>query len=86
MTFWEKNASARDALSSWNAIMKKASFQHPNEVKQVFNHADFLGDGMAIFNIKGNDYRLITHILYRWQVVYILWVGTHAQYDKLTEA
>lgn len=65
--------------------MKRSVFTHPNEIKQVFNHADFLGDGIAIFNIKGNDFRLIVHIIYRWQVVYILWVGSHAAYDKLSE-
>lgn len=83
--FWEKNSSSREALESWNAIMKAVSVDHPNELKEVFNHADFIGEGIVIFNIKGNDFRLIAHIKYRWQVVFVLWIGSHAEYDKLSK-
>jgi HTH-type transcriptional regulator/antitoxin HigA len=65
--------------------MKENRFVHPNELRTVFNHIDFIGDGVAIFNIKGNDYRLIVHIKYKWQVIFILWIGTHTEYDKLTK-
>ena len=82
--FWEQHPAAREALESWNATMKSRDFQNPNEVKRVFNHADFLGDGVAIFNIKGNDYRLIVNIMYPWKVVFVLWIGPHKEYDKLT--
>jgi len=83
--FWEQNVGAREALESWNAFMKENRFGHPNELRTVFNHIDFIGDGVAIFNIKGNDYRLIVHIKYKWQVIFILWIGTHTEYDRLTK-
>jgi mRNA interferase HigB len=83
--FWERHPSARDGLESWYALMKESHFGHPAEVRRLFNHADFLGNGIAIFNIKGNDYRLIVDMMYKWQVVFVLWIGTHAEYDRLTE-
>ena len=70
--FWEEKPDARDALESWNAFMLNSSFKNPNELRAVFNHADFIGNGITIFNIKGNDYRLIVHMMYKWQVVFIL--------------
>ena len=83
--FWEGHSTARDALESWNAFMKEANFENSNELRKAFNHVDFIGDGITIFNIKGNDFRLIVHMMYKWGVVFILWIGTHAEYDKLSE-
>tara|TARA_R100001015_G_C4619810_1_gene176616 strand:+ start:69 stop:383 length:315 start_codon:yes stop_codon:yes gene_type:complete len=83
--FWEEHSSARDAIESWYAFLNANDFVSPNQLRKVFNHVDFIGDGICIFNIKGNDFRLITHMMYQWNVVFILWIGTHADYDKLSE-
>ena len=79
--FWEKHSDAKEPLLDWYNIARKASWQNLVEVRENFRHADSVGD-CTIFNIKGNDYRLITVIHYRVQRVYVLHVLTHKDYDK----
>ena len=67
----------------WYHIASKATWHNLSEVRQVFRHADLVGD-KTVFNIKGNDYRLIVHILYTTQTIYIRDLLTHAEYDKGT--
>jgi mRNA interferase HigB len=79
--FWEKRADAREPLLDWYNVARKASWQNLAEVRDSFRHADPVGD-CTVFNIKGNDYRLITVIKYRAQRMYVLHVLTHKEYDK----
>lgn len=65
----------------WYGITSKATWHNLNEVRQSFPHADQVGD-KTVFNIKGNDYRLIVHILYSKGIIYIRHLLTHAEYDK----
>jgi mRNA interferase HigB len=52
-------------------------------LKQKFKNASIIGDGRVVFNIKGNDYRLVVAIKYDFQVIFIRFIGTHSQYDKI---
>ena len=63
--------------------MRQASWQNPNELKADFPSASVLGNNRVVFNIKGNDYRLIVAVLYGAQAVLIKFIGTHAQYDRV---
>lgn len=79
--FWENRPDAKEPLLDWYNVALKSSWQNLAEVRESFRHADPVGD-CTVFNIKGNDYRLITVIKYRAQRVYALYVLTHKEYDK----
>ncbi len=68
-------------LNAWFKVASTANWTSIVEVRQTYPHADFV-DPVTVFNIKGNDYRLITKIEYRWGLVFIKEVLTHAEYDK----
>lgn len=68
-------------VNAWYHIASKAAWHSLNEVRQTYPQADLVGD-KAVFNIKGNDYRLIVHIQYKTQTIYIRHLLTHAEYDK----
>ena len=67
--------------SDWYSIASKAEWHSLSEVRQTFRHADLVGD-ITVFNIKGNDYRLIVYIRYEAGVIYVKELLTHAEYDK----
>lgn len=79
--FWLKHADAEESLLAWYRVVKAATWRHLADVKTIYPHADLVGD-LTVFNIKGNDYRLIVRINYVHQVIYIKAVETHANYDK----
>lgn len=79
-TFWEAYPEAEQPLQDWYSIAKYADWITPNEVKATFGNASLVGNNRVIFNIKGNDFRLIT---YEMRFIFILWVGTHSEYDKI---
>lgn len=81
--FWEKHTDAEGALRGWFRTVEKESWNSFNEVKQTFGSADVIPGNRAVFNIKGNKYRLIVKINYDWKIVYIRFIGTHAEYDKV---
>lgn len=81
--FWEDHADAEGPLRAWVAFVRQASWQSPNELKVDFPSASVLGNNRVVFNIKGNDYRLIVAVLYQAQAVLIKFVGTHAEYDRV---
>jgi mRNA interferase HigB len=70
-------------VAAWYHIASKATWHNLSEVRQTFRHADAVGD-KTVFNIKGNDYRLIVHIDYDHHIVYVKALLTHAEYDKGT--
>ncbi|WP_221393826.1 type II toxin-antitoxin system HigB family toxin [Dyadobacter sp. NIV53] len=72
-----------DALLNWYRQAKAANWNKFQEVKKTFNSADAVGNNRYVFNIKGNDYRLITIIHFDIRTIYIVFVGTHAEYDKV---
>jgi mRNA interferase HigB len=81
--FWEKYPDAEQPLRAWYDKVKKADWQTPSEVKRDYRTASFIANNRVIFNIKGNDYRLIAVVEYQRGVVFIRFVGTHREYDKI---
>jgi len=78
--FWEsspKYDDVRAALESWHKEVTEADWENPQQVKLQFRHASILKDSRVVFNIKGNNYRLVTKINYSYRVVYVRFVGTH---------
>lgn len=83
-SFWEKHNQAEIPLSAWYALVSKAEWKSPADVKAMFGSSvDFVGDNRIIFDIAGNRYRLIVHVAYAYKRVLIKFVGTHADYDKI---
>ena len=81
--FYHTHADAKTALEVWMAMIKEISIQSLNDLKQIANSVDIIGNNRVIFDIKGNKYRIVTVVLVHRQIVYIRWIGTHAQYDKI---
>ncbi|HMD40306.1 MAG TPA: type II toxin-antitoxin system HigB family toxin [Candidatus Acidoferrum sp.] len=79
--FWQIHADAKPSLESWYAVVRRANWQTPMEMKQVYANADLAGR-RTIFNIAGNKYRLIARVNYRTQRVFVLYILTHAEYDR----
>lgn len=74
---------SKNALEAWNREVLKLDWNNPNEIKDMYASASILGDEKVVFNIAGNKYRLIVKINYYAKIVFIKFVGTHKQYDKL---
>ena len=81
--FWEKHADSEDQLKSWYKEACKANWKSPVDVKSEYANASILKGGRAVFNICGNKYRLIVEINYVRQWVFIRFIGTHHDYDKI---
>lgn len=81
--FWEKHRETRSALESWYKEARSAEWRTPNDVKRKFPKARFLEGNRIIFEINGNSIRLIIRVNYEFQVIYIRFIGTHAEYDKI---
>jgi mRNA interferase HigB len=75
--------AARSQYDVWLAIAQRARWSNPEEVKASHPRASILKGGRAVFNIKGNDYRLVAALQYRAGVLVIRFFGTHAQYDRI---
>lgn len=84
--FWTKHPTAEAALSAWYRIVRGAPWPSFADVRATFNSADYVADGKVVFNIGGNNFRLVALMGYRTQRIFILWVGTHAEYDRLNVA
>ena len=84
--FWENQPEYMDAKEptlAWYRYALNADWQTPADVKREFRNASILKDGRVVFNIAGNKYRLVVWINYAYRVVYIRFIGTHAEYDKI---
>lgn len=81
--FYTQNPQAKTALEVWHSNARKAEWKTPDEIKRVYQSVSFLRDNRVIFNIKGNDYRLVVHIDYKRKIVRVKFIGTHSQYDKI---
>lgn len=82
----EQYPAAKTALITWFKEFSSASFDNFNALKQVYGNASLIANHRVIFNIKGNDYRLIVSINFRTQAGYVIWFGTHKEYDKINAA
>ena len=81
--FCLRHADATSALRAWTEEARNASWRTPQDIKNQYRNASFIGSNRVVFNIKGNDYRLVVAVAYRFEAVYIKFIGTHAQYDKV---
>ncbi len=81
--FWDENPEAENSLLEWHDIVASLVWNTPNDVKATFGNASIIDKHQVVFNIKGNDYRLITHIDYSFGLIFLLWIGSHAAYDKI---
>lgn len=81
--FWEKHADCEQQLKSWYLEAEKAQWANLNELKKEYPNASILVQNRVVFNIKGNNYRLIVKINFDHQMIWIRFIGTHAEYDKI---
>ena len=82
LEYSEKHAIVKDALEAWYIEAKTAHWKSSQDVKKLYSSASFLGDNRVVFNIHGNAYRLLLRINYDSETVFILFIGTHAEYSK----
>jgi mRNA interferase HigB len=76
-------ADAREPVMAWFRQVRAADWATPADVKSAIRSASILRDGRAVFNIAGNKYRIVVWINYPYRVVYIRFIGTHRQYDRI---
>lgn len=81
--YWEKHPEVRGALEAWRFFVKQAKWKRPEDVQKDYGDDVILPDNRAVFNIKGNQYRIVVRFNYSAQAVYIRFIGTHAEYDKI---
>ena len=81
--FWSKHNDCEEQLKSWYNETSKTIWKNPNELKKDYPSASILENNRIVFNIKGNNYRLIVKINYEYQIMWIRFIGTHADYDKI---
>lgn len=81
--FWEAHADCKQQLQAWHLEASNAEWKSPGDIKSEYPSASILSDNRIVFNIKGNNYRLIVRISYSHQMLWIRFIGTHAEYDKI---
>ena len=81
--FWQKHPQAEQQLKAWYADTKQSNWQSPADIKAVYANASIVANNRVVFNIKGNDFRLVCSIHYPSGIVFVRFVGTHAEYDKI---
>ena len=81
--FWERHPAAREPLLAWFREVEREDWDTPAAVKAKYRSASIVGCGRVVFNVKGNDYRLVVKINYAYRVVHVRFIGTHAEYDAV---
>ena len=81
--FWERHPDARGPLDDWYNRTRRADWQSPEEIALTWPRFSILRNDRVVFRIKGNDYRLVVAIFYPGRKVYIRFIGTHAEYDRI---
>src|ERR1700744_1583036 len=81
--FSSRHSDAETSLINWYELCGNADWKNFNEVRNTFNSADAVGNDRYVFNIKGNKYRLVALIIFRVRTIFIAFVGTHSEYDKI---
>lgn len=81
--FWESHPDAEQPLLAWFREVEGEDWDTPAKLKEKYRSASIVGDNRVVFNIKGNDCRLVVRINYPYRVVYIRFVGTHSEYDAI---
>jgi len=81
--FWKRHPKAKGPLEAWHQEVAQADWASPSAVKAHFRSASVLQGNRVVFNVAGNQYRLVMKINYPYRVVYIRFIGTHAEYDAI---
>ncbi len=81
--FWRKHPGAEVPLRSWYAMASRVTWRAPAEVKAAYRNASIIANSRIVFNIKGNDYRLVVAVYYNPKMMFIRFIGTHGDYDKI---
>jgi mRNA interferase HigB len=83
LQFWEIHPDAEQPLKTWYDEALNAEWTSPTDIKSTYRNASIIANNRVVFNIKGNNYRLIVHIRYDINIVFIRFVGTHSEYDNV---
>ena len=81
--FWAVHPDSKEALTYWYEVTEEATWHNSMEVKLSFRSADILSSDRVVFDIKGNNFRLIASINYQYQALFVKWIGTHKEYDRV---
>lgn len=83
--FYTQHSDAKTALEDWYSKVTNADWNNFSDIKNTFNSADIVGNKRYVFNIKGNNYRLVAIVLFVAKHVYVRFIGSHSDYDKITD-
>ena len=81
----KKHSASAEPLNYWYSIVSKADWANLADLRKDFNNVDFVGNDRYVFNIKGNSFRLVAMIHFDIRRLYIRFIGTHAEYDKIKD-
>ena len=81
----QKNPQSKSALEEWTGKTEKAEWEQFADIKKTFNSVDYVGNQRYVFNIKGNNYRLVVVVKFTPKLVYVRFIGTHSEYDRITD-
>jgi mRNA interferase HigB len=81
--YWQKHPDTEQPLKAWFDDTSRANWKTPSDMKDNYANASIIANNRVIFNIKGNNHRLIVHIRYDISIVFIRFIGTHQEYDKI---
>jgi mRNA interferase HigB len=84
--FWEKHPDSEQQLRAWLDEARHANWKKPSDIKLMYRSASILRSNRVVFNIKGNDYRLVVAMVYSAKIVYVKFIGTHTEYDLIDAA
>ncbi len=84
--FWKKHPNAEIPLRSWYAQASCADWRSPTDIKLAYRNASLVANSRVVFNIKGNDYRLVVAVHYNRRMMFVRFVGTHRDYDRIDAA
>ncbi|MYE55187.1 MAG: type II toxin-antitoxin system HigB family toxin [Chloroflexi bacterium] len=81
--FWERHADVASTLNDWHKAVRQEEWDSPVELLANHPNARIIGNDRAVFNIRGNRYRLVVSVNYQYKIIYIRFIGTHAEYDRI---
>jgi mRNA interferase HigB len=81
--FWKSHPDAETPLRAWYALASWATWKTPADIKAAYGNASFTANNRVVFNIKGNDYRMVAAVRYDKALMYVRFIGTHGEYDGI---
>lgn len=81
--YWEIHPEVEQYLKTWYETAKSSDWHSPQDTRKTYAHASIIADNRVVFNVKGNNYRLIVKFNYQKQWAFIKFIGTHTEYDKI---